>query len=247
MTQPVFARANDPSRRVDAAAPAPVAKGGWGRDLRLVLTTIGFTSLAWLIIGGLLMGWLWSDRPDEEPLVSDADRALADGGSDPITRQPSAPAPPVRAPGASLAIPVAGVKPAMLTDTYTASRAGGARSHDAIDIMAAAGTPVMAAASGSVEKLFDSEEGGTTIYIRSGDGNWIYYYAHLQGYAPGLAEGQAIRAGEPIGRVGSTGNADPAAPHLHLAVMRMAPGQEWYEGSAINPFPLLAGQRKQGR
>ena len=97
MTQPVFARANDPSRRVDAAASAPVAKGGWGRDLRLVLTTIGFTSLAWLIIGGLLMGWLWSDRPDEEPLVTDADRALtdadralADGGADRSARQRSA-------------------------------------------------------------------------------------------------------------------------------------------------------------
>ncbi len=255
MTQPVFARANDPSRRVDAVTFAPTAtKGGWGRDLRLVLTTIGFTSLAWLIIGGLLMGWLWKDRPDEEPLVTDADRALTDadralanGGADRAARQGYASALPVRAPGASLVIPVAGVKPAMLTDTFNAARAGGARSHDAIDIMAAAGTPVMAAASGSVEKLFDSEEGGRTIYIRSGDGNWIYYYAHLQGYVPGLAEGQAIRAGEPIGRVGSTGNADPAAPHLHLAVMQMAPGEEWYEGSAVNPFPLLAGQRREGR
>ena len=235
----------------DRTSLAPSGGPNWrrselGRDVRIVLTTIGFTSLAWLVIGGLLMGWMWSSRPDEDRTIRTAtDRAVtnvedvAPAGHEATSRPRAVPA----APGATLAVPVAGVTPDALVDTYTQSRAGGARSHDAIDIMARAGTPVVAAASGSVEKLFESDDGGRTIYIRSGDGNWVYYYAHLQDYAPGLAEGQAIRAGDPLGRVGSTGNADAAAPHLHFAVMRMSPGDAWHEGLAVNPYPLLAGKR----
>src|SRR6185503_16399292 len=99
-----------------------------------------------------------------------------------------------------LAIPVAGVKPGELIDTYTQARAGGQRIHDAIDIMAAEGTPVIAAAPGKVEKLFFSNGGGgITAYVRSDDGRWIYYYAHLRDYAAGLHEGQKMRQGDPIG------------------------------------------------
>ena len=142
-----------------------------------------------------------------------------------------------------LAIPVAGLGPDQLVDTYTQARAGGARTHDAIDIMAAEGTPVIAAASGKVEKLFfSSGGGGITVYVRSGDGRWIYYYAHLSSYAPGLIEGQPVRRGQLIGRVGHTGNANPAGPHLHFAIFRMNPGERWWQGTAINPYPLLAGQ-----
>jgi murein DD-endopeptidase MepM/ murein hydrolase activator NlpD len=147
---------------------------------------------------------------------------------------------------AGLAIPVEGVKQADLVDTFTAARAGG-RPHDALDIMAPEGTPVIAAAPGTVEKLFFSNGGGgNTIYIRSGDGKWIYYYAHLQGYAPGLAEGQHIRQGQVIARVGHTGNASPNGPHLHFAINRLAPGQHWWEGDPINPYPLLAGRKVNG-
>lgn len=148
---------------------------------------------------------------------------------------------------AGLAIPVAGVGQDELVDTYTQSRAGGARAHNAIDIMAPAGTPVVAAAPGTVEKLFYSEGGGgITVYIRSDDRRWMYYYAHLQGYAPGLAEGQRVRRGQPIGRVGSTGNANPAGPHLHFAINRMEQGQRWWDGEPINPYPLLAGKEVSG-
>src|SRR4029077_19578224 len=123
-----------------------------------------------------------------------------------------------------LAIPVVGVRPEQLSDTYTQARAGGARIHDAIDIMAPRGTPVVAAADGTVEKLFFSNGGGgITAYVRSPDRIWIYYYAHLDGYAPGLAEGQRIDRGDPIGFVGSTGNASEAGPHLHFAISRMGP------------------------
>jgi septal ring factor EnvC (AmiA/AmiB activator) len=146
---------------------------------------------------------------------------------------------------AGLAIPVVGVQASDLTDTYTQARAGGARVHDAIDIMAPHGRPVVAAAPGRVEKLFFSQGGGgITAYVRSDDGRWIYYYAHLQAYAPGLAEGRHLRRGDPIGTVGSTGNANPAGPHLHFAIHRMAPGEKWHQGSPVNPYPLLAGKSR---
>jgi len=148
---------------------------------------------------------------------------------------------------AGLAIPVQGIKPNQLADTYTQARAGGARTHDAIDIMAAEGTPVVAAADGRVEKLFFSDGGGgITVYVRSPDTRWTYYYAHLQGYAPGLAEGQQVKRGQVLGRVGHTGNANPAGPHLHFAINRMQPDEKWYQGSPINPYPLLAAKRASG-
>ena len=148
---------------------------------------------------------------------------------------------------AGLSIPVAGVKPGDIDDTFSQARAGGARLHDALDIMAAEGTPVVAAADGTVEKLFFSQGGGgISVYIRSPDQRWIYYYAHLQGYAPGLAEGQKVKRGQLIGRVGHTGNASAAGPHLHFAIHRMQPGEKWHQGSPINPYPLLAGKRARG-
>ncbi|HYJ81763.1 MAG TPA: M23 family metallopeptidase [Allosphingosinicella sp.] len=143
-----------------------------------------------------------------------------------------------------LAVPVAGVKAGELQDTYTQSRSGGARVHNAIDIMAPHGTAVIAAAPGTVEKLFDSKGGGgITAYVRSPDGKWMFYYAHLQAYAPGLHEGQAVKQGDAIGTVGSTGNANPAGPHLHFAINRMAEGEKWYDGTPINPYPLLVGTK----
>ena len=142
-----------------------------------------------------------------------------------------------------LAIPVAQVKASQLQDTFTAARAGGARRHDAIDIMAPEGTPVFAAARGTVEKIFESVgKGGLTAYERSEDGRWIYYYAHLAAYAPGLAEGQALQRGSPIGFVGHSGDASPDGPHLHFAINQMAAGEKWYGGTPINPYPLLAGK-----
>jgi len=140
-----------------------------------------------------------------------------------------------------LAIPVTGVNADQLTDTYDAARGTGRR-HDAIDIMAAEGTPVIAAADGKVEKLFNSVRGGTTIYVRSPNQKWLYYYAHLQRYAPGLHEGQDVKRGQVIGLVGHTGDASPAGPHLHFAINTMANGERWWQGTAINPYPLLAGK-----
>jgi murein DD-endopeptidase MepM/ murein hydrolase activator NlpD len=172
--------------------------------------------------------------------------AIAQGTPATPTPPPPGPAPArpalVVAPS-GLAIPVVGVKPEQLVDTYTAARSGG-RVHDANDIMAARGTEVVAAAPGTVEKLFFSHGGGgITAYVRSPDGQWQYYYAHLDSYWPGLHEGQVVKQGDPIGRVGSTGDASPEAPHLHFAVNKMEAGQRWWQGSPVNPYPLLAGKK----
>ncbi len=146
-----------------------------------------------------------------------------------------------------LVMPVDGVQPSDLTDTFGDPRgADGERGHGALDIMAPRGTAVLAAADGRIEKLFESERGGHTIYIRSPNGRNIYYYAHLDTYAPGVREGLAVRAGERIGTVGSSGDADPAGPHLHFEISRVAPGATWYEGQPINPYPLLAGKAYGG-
>nr|WP_070152060.1 M23 family metallopeptidase [Sphingobium phenoxybenzoativorans] len=139
----------------------------------------------------------------------------------------------------NLHIPVAGVQRAQLVDTFGQSREVGQRVHDAIDILAARGTPVVAAADGVVEKLFVSAKGGNTVYVRSPDRRWTYYYAHLDRYDPALKEGQRIHSGDPIGTVGATGNALASAPHLHFAVNRMLPRQRWFEGEPVNPYPLL--------
>ena len=157
------------------------------------------------------------------------------------TTEPEARPELVLGPG-GLAVPVAGVAVEDLVDTYGQARAGGARVHDAIDIPAPAGTAVLAAGEGIVEKLFFSDGGGITVYVRSPDRRWIYYYAHLQDYAPGLREGQRVERGAALGTVGSSGNANPAAPHLHFAVHRMEADDDWHGGTPVNPFPLLAGR-----
>ena len=155
--------------------------------------------------------------------------------------RPTAEATAWRAPS-GLMVPVAAVAPQQLVNTWGDERGGGSRRHNAIDIMAPRGTPVVAAASGVVEKLFDSKNGGLTVYVRSPDKGIVYYYAHLDGYRPGLREGMPVRPGEVIGAVGSTGSASEERPHLHFEIKRMAPGESWHQGQEVNPYPLLAGK-----
>ena len=138
-----------------------------------------------------------------------------------------------------LLLPVEGVSRSALHDTYSDSRRGG-RTHEALDIMAPRGTPVHAVDDGRVAKLFTSKAGGLTLYQFDPSGQFTYYYAHLDRYANRLREGEAVRRGDLIGYVGSTGNASPDAPHLHFAVFRLGPEREWWKGEPINPFPLLA-------
>jgi murein DD-endopeptidase MepM/ murein hydrolase activator NlpD len=138
----------------------------------------------------------------------------------------------------NLIIPVPGVRPEQLTDTFGEARSEG-RLHDAIDIPAPAGTPVLAAADGRILKLFQSERGGTTIYQLSANQELVFYYAHLSGYAAGLTEGQEVRQGEVIGYVGDTGNAGTGNFHLHFSIAAVSDPKRYWEGTNINPYPLL--------
>lgn len=137
-----------------------------------------------------------------------------------------------------LIIPVVGVRPDQLLDTFSDARSEG-RVHDAIDIPAPAGTPVVAAADGEIIKLFQSERGGTTIYQLSTDKKLIFYYAHLQGYAEGLVAGKFVKQGEVIAYVGDTGNAGPGNYHLHFSIAVVSDPKRYWEGTNINPYPIL--------
>ena len=140
----------------------------------------------------------------------------------------------------SFTIPVVGISRAQLVDTWHQSREGGRRRHEAIDIIAPGGTPVVAAFGGTVEKLHLSARGGITAYVRSQDRGLMAYYAHLQRYAPGLREGQPLRTGALVGFVGDTGNSGAGNTHLHFALAKMKPGEKWYQGEPIDPYPVLA-------
>jgi len=140
-----------------------------------------------------------------------------------------------------LIVPVAGVSTDELRDQFSEPRSGGRR-HQALDILAKRNTPVLAAADGVVDKLFNSQQGGLTIYERDPSSLYQLYYAHLESYAPGLDEGDAVRQGQVIGYVGTSGNAPKDVPHLHFAIFRMGPERRWWKGDAVNPFPLLAGR-----
>ncbi len=143
-------------------------------------------------------------------------------------------------PSLPLLIPVMGIKASQLTDSYTDARSNG-YVHDGIDIMAQRGTTVIAADDGTIVKLFYSKRGGLTVYQFDPTETIVYYYAHLDSYAPGLVEGKQLRSGDPIGLVGSSGNASDAAPHLHFEVSVLGPEKLWWKSTAINPYPLLRG------
>ena len=193
------------------------------------LATLAFGIIFGFVLASAFWIWFYSIVPSENGKVESRP-----GGSVVVTKG--------REVGpAGLAIPVVGIKADQLSDTFTQARGSGRR-HDAIDIMAGEGTPVIAAADGTVEKLFTSGLGGTTIYERSADHKWVYYYAHLSAYEPGLHEGQRLKRGQVIARVGHTGDANAAGPHLHFAINQMAPGERWWNGTSINPYPLLAGK-----
>jgi murein DD-endopeptidase MepM/ murein hydrolase activator NlpD len=142
-----------------------------------------------------------------------------------------------------MAPPIRGLTLADLRDMFEEVHNG--HSHEAIDIAEPRGTPVLAVVSGTVRKLFLSKPGGNTIYEFDEMGVYCYYYAHLDGYVKGLREGTRVERGEVIGFVGSTGNADLRAPHLHFAILELGPERLWWKGKAINPYPGLAAAVKR--
>lgn len=169
---------------------------------------------------------------DAPPSESSAVRATAD------TVIPTATTAELAALRTQLVVPVQGVKPADLHDSYTEARGG--RVHEALDIAAPRGTPVVSAADGRVLKLHESAAGGHMIYAADSSNRFVLLYAHLDGYAPGLAAGMPVHRGQLLGYVGTSGNANPATPHLHFGVARARPSVWWWRGVPVNPYPLLA-------
>jgi murein DD-endopeptidase MepM/ murein hydrolase activator NlpD len=210
------------------------------------------------VLAGLLIaaGVYWAIRAERnEPSLAEAiAAATAPFPAPPVTgshAEPQHPADATTAAPASataaptigtLLIPVRGITAEQLQDSFTDERAEG-HMHDAIDISAPIGTPVLAVADGTVEKLFDSLRGGLTLYQFGAGDQYCYYYAHLQRYADGLTEKQTIHRGQVIGYVGSTGHADAeagGAPHLHFEIHLLGPERHWWQGQALDPYPLLA-------
>lgn len=211
--------------------------------MRLLALGVVIGAAGWWLLGGPRVGpevgpapgavdapaeGVSASRPTAAATAIPAAKAAA-GASDPTGEVP---------PG--LLVPVQGVLPDQLQDTFTDARSEG-RVHDAIDIMAPTGTPVLAVADGTIEKLFTSERGGLTVYQFEPDGVYCYYYAHLDRYADGLTEKQVVKRGDVLGYVGSTGNASPDAPHLHFEIHRLGPEKQWWKGEALNPYPVLRG------
>ena len=184
---------------------------GWVVLALIVAAVAGFASL--VTVGGA-------------PLPRVAFSPIATGAA-------SAPGDPI-----TLVVPVAGIRRAQVGDTWGQARSEG-REHHGTDIPAAQGTAVLAVASGTVEKLFQSGRGGTTLYERSLDRRWTFYYAHLAAYAPGLHEGQRVAAGQPIAQVGDTGDAGAGNYHLHFGLTHTDPAQHWYQGEDTNAFPYF--------
>jgi murein DD-endopeptidase MepM/ murein hydrolase activator NlpD len=226
--------------------------------LRRRVTSIGVSFAVGALVATLLIHRLDTAGPKAdlkvrlyEPVASAAserDTAATSGSSEPAVVPSRAmtieAAPPSMSAAAgllaqrNLQIPVAGMKPAQLRDTFDDARALGRR-HDAIDIMAPRGTEVVAADDGTIAKLFTSKAGGLTIYEFDPTQAFSYYYAHLDHYAAGIAEHQAVHRGQLLGYVGSTGNASEDAPHLHFAIARLDTDRSWWKGDPINPYPLL--------
>ncbi|CAH0261537.1 L-Ala--D-Glu endopeptidase [Massilia sp. Bi118] len=184
--------------------------------------------------------------PDIESTLPPAPKVTPDLTELDLPLRPSTTALPVDSgagasalPAGKLMVPVDGMALANIKDNFDQPR-GAERHHEALDIMAPKGTRVLAVADGKVAKLFTSKPGGLTIYQFDPTEKYAYYYAHLDHYADGIKEGMDIKRGDLIGYVGATGNADPNAPHLHFAVFELTPEKQWWKGTPVNPYPLLA-------
>lgn len=224
-----------------------------------IVATATITSAVWIVAGGSLIEMAGSDSQIESTRPAEAAPSPAapvptemeniSGGPPPLPGESDAVAQtletstadrPKESETRELMVPVLNVRADDLSDTFTDARGDNRRLHEAIDILAPAGTSVRAAAPGTIEKMFVSDAGGNTIYVRSQDRETIHYYAHLGEYAKGLKDGQRIRRGQRLGTVGSSGNASPKAPHLHFAIMRTTKDAKWWEpANAINPYTEL--------
>ena len=200
------------------------------------MNKLGWIVLVVIAAAAAMFATMINDRHLDAPVPAEASETAA------ATAPARAPSVAVARTAGGLAMPVAGIRPEQLTDSWHDARGGGARQHEALDIAAPRDTPVLAAFGGRIDKLFASARGGTTLYIRSPDGATQAYYAHLSRYADLLREGQAVKQGETVGYVGDTGDAGAGNTHLHFALAHIGPGDKWWQGTPYNPYPLLAGK-----
>jgi len=145
-----------------------------------------------------------------------------------------------------LLIPVAGVSPSRIEDSFTEQRDGGERQHNALDILAPRNTPILAADDGTILRMSSNNLGGITIYATDRDQRFVYYYAHLDHYQRGLAAGRSIQKGDTLGFVGTTGNAPKDVPHLHFQIMLWPSDGKWWNGEPVNPYPVLHSATPSG-
>ncbi len=176
-----------------------------------------------------------ADVPAAPRPTVDRDIAGTSGGGPAIAPPPHSPA---ELGDRDLEMPVEGVGPDQLRRSFDEMR-GGARRHEAIDILAPRNTPVRAVEDGTIARLFQSKPGGLTIYQFDPTEQYCYYYAHLERYADGLREGGRVHKGQVIGYVGTSGNAPKDTPHLHFAVFRLTAEKRWWEGTPIDPYDVL--------
>ena len=180
-----------------------------------------------------------SAKPLPAGALDDAGSAVVEAATSTIGRGTTSTTDSARAlEDRGLQMPVQGVTPNQLVDSFHEAR-DGTRQHEAIDILAPRGTPVLAVEDGTIARLFLSKAGGNTIYQFDPSQEYCYYYAHLDRYAEGLKEGDHVSKGQPIGYVGTTGNAPKDTPHLHFAIFRLTPAKHWWEGTPLDPYEIL--------
>jgi len=207
--------------------------------------------------GVLADAWLRTYGPPGPVGVSASNTATGRTRDGVVSAAPPPPAAPSTAPAPSarvnapvattgnvsrvkLRVPIDGSNIQSWKGGFDERRGGGRRGHEAVDILSPRNTPVHAVDNGSIARIFESKQGGHTVYEFSADGRLVYYYAHLERYADGLHEGQAIKQGDVIGFVGTSGNAPPKTPHLHFAVFELGPDKHWWQGRALDPYVVFA-------
>lgn len=217
------------------------------RRRRQVQRPLRLTALLVAFCIGALVDWLLHEYGPPMPVDAPAIIASPEAPAPATTMKPPdvrpGPATPKLAPTTgttSLRIPVDNVDVESFRGSFQERR--GSRMHEAVDILAPRNTPVHAAVSGTIAKLFFSKQGGNTVYEFDQTGHFCYYYAHLERYAEGLQDGQPVSQGQVIGYVGTSGNAPPNTPHLHLAVFELDADRRWWKGRPIDPYLVFSGK-----
>ena len=182
-----------------------------------------------------------TDKRDRADTTDGTDGKVISGARSPVVSGSSRTVAPTSGtiPHGALRVPIDGVEVSSWKGAYSERRSGGSRAHEAVDILSPRNTPVHAVANGTIAKIFESKAGGHTVYQFDADGRLCYYYAHLERYADGLHEGQAVRQGEVVGYVGTSGNAPPNTPHLHFAVYQLDGERRWWNGAPLDPYDVF--------